>query len=254
MTTIDMRPFGDGVVLLELDKPPANAIDEHLLADLARVLAEVRDDAAVRAVVLGGAGAFFCAGFDFAAPRRDDEVALDLYKLYRDCHLALLTLSKPTIAMINGHAIAGGFVLALACDHRIAAAGDYRIGMNEIAVGASFPRAAMEIVRLRLSHAQAAELVLGAGLLPASAAVTSGLASEIVAREALEPHVRELAQRLAGMARDAYVHTKLGLVAEAASRIEAETDDEALATMAVWICDESRAARRRQRERLKVRA
>src|SRR6185369_1700165 len=157
------------------------------------------------------------------------------------------------IAWINGHAIAGGFVIALACDHRIAAGGDYRIGMNEVAVGASFPRTAMEIVRLRLTHAQASELVLGAQLFPSSKAVALGLAHEIVARESIETHVRALAGRLAAFPCDAYARTKQALVADAERRILAETDSEAVATMSVWISDESRAARRRQREKLNVR-
>lgn len=254
MTTVRSSEFGDGAVLLTLDRPPANAIDEHLLEDLHRALVAIRHDSAVRAVVLTGAGGFFSAGFDFAAPRRDDEVALDLYELYRDCHLQLFTLPKPTIAMIGGHCIAGGFVLALACDHRIAVAGDYRIGMNEVAVGASFPCAAMEIVRSRLTQAQASELILGARLLPGSAAITAGLASEIVPRGDIEAHVRSLASRLGGLARDSYAHSKAALISDAVARIEAESDEEALATMAVWISDESRAARRRQRERLNVRS
>lgn len=254
MTTVRSSPFGDGVVLLTLDKPPANAIDEKLLTDLRRALAAVRDDDATRAVVLTGAGSFFSAGFDFAAPRRDDEIALDLYKLYRDCHLELFALPKPTIAMIGGHCIAGGFVIALACDHRIAVAGDYRIGMNEVAVGASFPCAAMEIVRARLTQAQAGDLILGAKLLPASAAITCGLAGEIVEPAELEARARTLAGDLSRLARDSYAHSKAALISEATARIAAETDEQAVATMTVWISEESRAARRRQRERLNVRS
>ncbi|HXC53596.1 MAG TPA: enoyl-CoA hydratase/isomerase family protein [Candidatus Limnocylindrales bacterium] len=253
MSTIRTIPLVDDAVLLTLARPPANAIDEHLLIDLHATLVSLRTDDSVRAVVITGSGAFFSAGFDFSAPRRDDEIALDLYRRYRDCHLALLTMPKPTIAWINGHAIAGGFVIALACDHRIAAGGDYRIGMNEVAVGASFPRTAMEIVRLRLTHAQASELVLGAQLFPSSKAVALGLAHEIVARESIETHVRALAGRLAAFPCDAYARTKQALVADAERRILAETDSEAVATMSVWISDESRAARRRQREKLNVR-
>jgi enoyl-CoA hydratase/carnithine racemase len=254
MTTIRRTDLDNHVVELTLDKPPANAIDEHLLADLDRELRLIESDDHVRAVVLTGAGAFFSAGFDFAAPRRDDEVALDLYRLYRDCHAALLTMPKPTVAFINGHAIAGGFVLALACDYRIAVHGDYRIGMNEVAVGASFPRAAVEIVRLRLTDAQATALVLGAQLLPSSSAIECGLAHETVSQTDAGAHVRAVASRLAGYGRDSYAHTKRALIESAAARIAAETDEEALATMSVWISDESRAARKRQRERLRVKS
>jgi enoyl-CoA hydratase len=254
MAIIRTVPLAGDAVLLTIAKPPANAIDEHLLVDLLAMLVSLRNDDSVRAVVVTGSGAFFSAGFDFAAPRREDEVALDLYRRYRDCHLALLTMPKPTIAWINGHAVAGGFVLALACDHRIATGGNYSIGMNEVAVGASFPRAAMEIVRLRLTHAQATELVLGAQLYPSSSAVAVGLAHEIVRGDAIEKRVCDLAARLAAFPRDSYAHSKLAMVAEAEKQILAETDSEAVAAMTVWISDESRAARRRQREKLNVRS
>jgi len=252
MGTIRTSPFVDDTVLLTLAKPPANAIDEHLLMDLHATLVSLNADNSVRGVVVTGSAGFFCAGFDFAAPRRDDDVALELYRHYRACNLELLMMPKPTIAWINGHAIAGGFVLALACDLRIAVAGDYRIGMNEIAVGASFPRTAMEIVRLRLTDAQASELVLGADLIPANRAIHCGLAHEYVMRDAAESRVREIARRVSSYPSGAYMHSKNALIADAVDRIRAETDAEAIATMAVWISDESRAARRRQRDRLNV--
>jgi enoyl-CoA hydratase/carnithine racemase len=95
--------------------------------------------------------------------------------LFRDAHVRLLTLPKPTIALMNGHAIAGGFVLVLACDYRLGLDGDYRIGLNEVAIGAAYPKVALEIVRLRLSHQRAAELLLGAALYPASQAIRLGV-------------------------------------------------------------------------------
>lgn len=241
-----------GVRVLILDRPPANAIDETLLNGLSLALDAARADAAVRAVVLTGAGAFFSGGFDFSAPRRDDVVAHDLYERYRDAHLKLLTLPKPTIAMVNGHAIAGGLVLVLACDFRWGAAGEYRIGFNEVAVGASFPRAAFEIVRLRLPHARVNELICGAALYPASQAPRLGVIDELLPPDALLPAVLRRAAHLGGFPREAYAHAKAALVAEAAARIAAETPDEALATMSVWITPESRSARGRQRQRLGV--
>jgi enoyl-CoA hydratase len=239
-----------GVRVLTLDRPPANAIDETLMSDLSAAVEAARSDADVRAVVLTGAGPFFSGGFDFAAPRREDAVALDLYERYRDAHLKLLTLSKPTIAMVNGHAIAGGFVLALVCDYRVGVDSDYRVGLNEVAVGASFPRAAFEIVRLRLPHVRASELILGAALYPASEAVRLGLVEELLPREGFVATVLQRAARLAAFPREAYAHGKAALVAEAAARIAAETPEEAIATMSVWLTAESRAARARQRRAL----
>jgi len=239
-----------GVRLLTLDRPPANALDERLLADLAAALAAAAADAAVRAVVLTGAGAFFSGGFDLSAPRRDETAARRLRALYRDAHLRLFTLPKPTVAMVAGHAIAGGLVLVLACDYRLGLDADYRIGLNEVAIGASYPKVAFEIVRLRLTHARAGELLLGAALYPATEAVRLGVVDELLPADRLETTVLRRAARLGAFPREAYAHTKAALVAEAVARVEAETEEEAARAGAVWTAPESRAARAAQRAKL----
>ncbi len=239
-----------GVCVLRLDRPPANAIDETLLADLAAALDTARADDAVRAVVLTGTGRFFSAGFDFAAPRRDAAAEQRISALYREAHVKLLTLPKPTIAMMNGHAVAGGLVMVLACDCRFGIDGVYRVGLTEVAVGAAFPRAAFEIVRLRLPQARATELLLGAVLYPASAAVRLGIIDELVPPNVFETTVLRHATRLAGMPREAYAHAKALLVADAAAHVASESAEDAQQMLAVWSAPESRAARARQREKL----
>lgn len=252
IVTVGTENRNGGVRVVTLNRPPANAIDETLLADLGEAIDAARADDSVRAVVLTGSGAFFSGGFDFAAPRRDDAVAYDLYARYRDTHLKLFTLPKPTIAMVNGHAIAGGLVLVLACDYRLGVEGEYRVGLNEVAVGASFPRVAFEIVRLRLPHARVSELILGAALYPASQALRLGVVDELLPAEKFEDTVIRRAARLGAFPREAYAHAKAALLGDAVARIEAETPEDALATMSVWITPESRAARAKQRERLGV--
>lgn len=251
MRTVQVQNHPGGVRVLTLHRPPANAIDEALLTDLAAAVEAARVDDEVRAVVLTGAGAFFSGGFDFGVPRRDDAVAIELYTAYRETHRALLTLPKPTVAMVNGHAIAGGLVLVLACDYRLAVFGQYRVGLNEVAVGASFPRTAFEIVRLRLAHARTGELILGAALYPASEAIRLGVVEEILPADGFVSTVLQRAARLGGFPREAYAHGKAALIADAVARIDAETAAEALQTMAVWLTPESRAARARQRQRLR---
>jgi enoyl-CoA hydratase len=250
MSTVRRDLRAGGVCLLTLDKPSANAIDEELIDNLGAALERAAADDAVRAIVLSGAGAFFSAGFDFAAPRRDDAAALDFYRRYRAAHVKLLSLPKPTVAMVNGHAIAGGLVLVLACDYRLGVEGDYRIGLNEVAVGASFPRAAFEIVRLRLTHARAGELILGATLYRANQALRLGVVDELFPPAAFADTVLQRAARLAQFPREAYAHAKAALIADTVARIEAETDADALRTMSVWTTPESRAARARQRAKL----
>jgi enoyl-CoA hydratase/carnithine racemase len=250
MKTVREEDREGGVRWLVLDRPPANAIDESLLSDLYTAVERAREDDAVRAVVLTGAGAFFSGGFDLSAPRRETEVIAVMNDSYRAAHRALLALPKPTVARVAGHAIAGGLVLALACDYRLGIQGDWKLGLNEVAIGASYPKAAIEIVKLRLTHAQAGELTLGAGIHPTSHAVRLGVVEELLPAEEFDATIARRAARLAAFPREAYAHTKAALVAEALARIDAHTREQQLADAAVWMTDESRAARRSQRQKL----
>jgi enoyl-CoA hydratase len=253
MSTIRTSDHDGGVRVLTLDRPPANAIDETLLTDLRGALAAAAADDAVRAIVLTGAGAFFSGGFDLGAPRRDAAQTARINALYRDAHAELLGFPKPTVAMLNGHATAGGLILVLACDYRLGVEGDYRVGLNEVAIGASFPLVAYEIVALRLAHARAAELLLGASLYPAGQALRLGIVDEVFPADRFTDTVLRRAARMGAFPRDAYAHTKARLVADALARVHAETDADAERAAAVWSSDESRAARRRQREKLGIR-
>ena len=105
---------------------------------------------------------------------------------------------------------------------------------------------------MRLPHARVSELILGAGLYPSSHALRLGIVDELFPAEKFEDTVLRRAARLGAFPREAYAHAKAALVAEAVARIEAETPEEALQTMSVWITPESRAARAKQREKLGV--
>jgi enoyl-CoA hydratase len=169
MHTVRAEDREGGVRLLILDRPPANAITPQLLNDLTDALDAAGEDDGVRAIVLTGEGRFFSAGLDlrggidFAAAITPGGAA-DPFADLRDCLLTFLRFPKSTVAMLNGHAIAGGLILILACDYRLGLDAEYRVGLNEVEIGASFPRAAFEIVRLRLTHPQPSELLLGAAI------------------------------------------------------------------------------------------
>lgn len=240
-----------GVRVLTLDRPPANAIDESLLLGLDGALRSAEDDDGVRAVVLTGAGRFFSGGFDLGAPPRGEESERTVVTLYRDAHRRLLGLPKPTVALVNGHAIAGGAVLALACDVRIAVDGDWKVGLNEVAIGASFPTAAMEIVRARLTAAATAELLLGAELHGPDVALRLGIVERLVSPVTSMAEALAVAARLGSFPREVFAHTKQALVADALARIDATTIDGELAVSALWRAPESRAARAAQRSRLR---
>jgi enoyl-CoA hydratase/carnithine racemase len=221
------------------------------MQDLAGAMAAARDDSSVRAVVLTGDGPFFSGGFDLHGEGNMGADPVAVWRLFRESLMSLFTFPKPTVAMMGGHAIAGGLVLVLACDYRLGLDGDYRIGLNEVAIGASFPRAAFEITRLRLTHQQASELILGASIYPASQALRLGVVDELFPADKFESTVMRRAARLGAYPREAYAYMKAEMIAEAVARVEAETVDETAEMAAIWVTPESMAARDAQRRKLK---
>ncbi|MEY2568749.1 MAG: enoyl-CoA hydratase [Actinomycetota bacterium] len=244
MTAVRTDDHPGGVRVLTMDRPPANAINDELLVELDAALAEAKYDDAVRAVVLTGEGRFFSAGFDLKAERRDGDAVTSAAERYKAANRRLFGFPKPTVAAINGHCVAGGFVLAMACDHRLAADAGSTIGVNEVAIGAAWPIAAMEIMRARLPDRLLAELMLGARLYPAAEAVRLGLADRIVPPAELESDALELAADVGRHPAEVYANTKARLIGAALARIDGATLEDDLAISTLWSTDSSRAARR----------
>jgi enoyl-CoA hydratase len=245
MPTVRTDDRDGGVRILTMDRPPANAINGELLEDLDRALAEAEADDEVRAVVLTGAGRFFSGGFDLKAPRQMGDEVAQMAVQFKAAPRRLLGFPKPTIAMIGGHCIAGGYVFAMACDHRLAAEGSYTIGVNEVAIGAAYPVVAMEIMRVRLPDVLLSELMLRAGLYPGSEAVRLQLADRFVPAERLEAEALALAATVGSYPGEVYADTKRRLVGEALARIDAATLEDDLEISALWATESSRAARHR---------
>lgn len=195
------REVRDAVAVLTLDRPERrNALSRALRTDLTAALAWAESDAAVRAVVLTGAGKAFCAGLDLAElegtlaydeakHRRDSEELAELY-------LRLLTLAKPVIAAVNGPAVGAGCDLALMCDIRIAsntaffAESFVKLGLIPGDGGAwLLPRA--------IGPARAAEMALTGDRVDAATALKWGIVSRVVEPADLLPTAREIASRIA---------------------------------------------------------
>src|SRR5207247_6588514 len=137
---------------------------------------------------------FFSAGLDLRGgigfrALSSTGAASDAFLPLRVCLLNFLRFPSPSVAIVRGHASAGGLILLLACDYRLGLEGDYRIGLNEVAIGASFPKAAFEIVGLRLTHQQASELLLGAALYPAGQAASLGVVDELLPADSIDEPV-----------------------------------------------------------------
>jgi enoyl-CoA hydratase len=135
----------------------------------------------------------------------DEQYTAAFLAALSDMFLAVFDYPAPTVAAVNGHAIAGGCVLALACDFRLMAAG--RTGLTELAVGVPFPSAAREIARYALGPA-VSRVMLGADTLEAEDAVRVGIAHDVVAQGELLDRAVALATTLAGHDAAAYAFEK----------------------------------------------
>ena len=137
---IDLK-YKDKVAVLKLDRGVTNAINLEVINELAKVLKAVKADTNVHALVLSSTNdKFFSIGFDipqlYNLSKKDFKL---FYEIFNESCMGLYTFPKPTVAAITGHAIAGGFILALCCDYRIIGKGRKLMGLNEIKLGVPVP-------------------------------------------------------------------------------------------------------------------
>ena len=231
----------DSIVLLRLARGKVSAMDAELLEALEGAFDAAADAAAI---VVTGTGSSFSAGVDlFRILDGKDEYVDRFLPLLSRAMRRVFEHPRPVVAAVNGHAIAGGCVLACACDWRVMAAGKGRIGIPELRVGVPFPAAALEIMRFVVDGAALQQLVYGGATLEPEAAKEQGLVDEVVAPEALVERALVVARQLAAVPPDAFRSTKALMRAPAVDRIEARAAAaSASAIGAAWRSAEGHAA------------
>ncbi len=208
MGHIDRRREG-AVEVLTLNRPPANAIDLGLMEEIGDTFAAVAADDSVRAIVLTGAGRAFSAGLDLkAVPQYGPAEQHRLLNALNRSIILAYDCPVPVIGAINGHAIAGGLVLALCCDWRIVTDAPLQAGLTEVRVGIPYPVAAIEVARGEMPPQIARHLVLFGENLSASEALAAGLFDEQVPAERLLNHAVEKAAACATLPQPAFRQIK----------------------------------------------
>jgi enoyl-CoA hydratase/carnithine racemase len=225
------------MLTITIDGPGKNALGAAVMEALLDALARAGDEP----VLLVGAGDAFSAGLNLKEVVELDRPAMTRFIDTLERLVAALYLHPgPTVACVNGHAIAGGCVLALCCDHRVATIdARARIGLNEVAIGVQYPPALFHMVRQRLPAAAFEEVVLGARLHDPDAAVRLGLVDEV----ASDPHALATA-RLGALAvhpRGAYAAAKLAHRAPALALSDADRRRLADEIVPSWAAAETKA-------------
>jgi len=230
-----------GIAVLTLRHGKANAIDIEFCEALAARFNDLRG-ADTKAVVLTGQGSIFSAGVDLI---RVSEGGADyvrkflpaLHKLYD----AVFHFPKPVVAAVNGHAIAGGAVLACCADRRIMARESGRIGVTELLVGVPFPVLAFEIVRFAVPARYLSEFTLSGATYATDAALDRGWIDEIAEPSDLMEDAIAIAQELALLSPAAFAQTKMQIrqaVGESLAQSGAATDK---AVTEIWTTPETLA-------------
>jgi enoyl-CoA hydratase len=222
----------DGITVLSADRPPANAMDVGLLEELVGAIGQLAKEPPP-AVVLAGRPGFFSAGLDLkAVPRYGPAEQRRLVDGINQMAIGVYGLPCPVVCAITGHAIAGGFVLAVCGDHRVAST-EGKYGLTEVKVGVPYPQGAIGVVRAELSASAARVLVLGNRLVDAAECVRLGAFDEAIAPDAVVDRALEVAQELAALPAEIYARTKAELRAATLADLRAAAQADPL--LARWV-------------------
>jgi enoyl-CoA hydratase len=188
----------DRVALITVDDGKANAIGHPIAAGIHDALEQAKAEAG--AVVLAGRPGRFSAGFDLSVMTSSPEAARNLLKAGADIAIEIHEFPMPVVIASTGHALAMGAILLMSADVRIGAEGNYKIGLNEVAIGMPVPKFAVELARTSLSNAAFTAAVNLATVYDPAGAVSAGYLDQVVADDAVLStalaHASELAERL----------------------------------------------------------
>jgi Delta3-Delta2-enoyl-CoA isomerase len=195
---------------VRLERGKVNAIDDRVVEEFTACLGELASDPRVRGTILTGTGSFFSFGFDIPHFLGYSREAFTEYlgrftALYRE----LFSHPKPIVAALNGHAVAGGCMLAIACDTRIMAGAKAKIGLNEIAFGSSVFAGSVGMLRFCVGERRAQEILYAGSLYSADEALALGLVDAIATDAGLQDEARRAARQLAAKDPDAFRSIKL---------------------------------------------
>jgi Delta3-Delta2-enoyl-CoA isomerase len=196
------------VRVLQLYRPPVNALAPDLMNELREAVEEAAEES-LGGLVLSGMPGMFSAGLDVPHLLTLDRV--QMADVWRDFYALLRTLAAspiPVAAAITGHSPAGGAVLALFCDWRIAAEGKFKIGLNEVAVGLTLPPVILSALQRLVGFRQAERLAVGGLLLSPEEALANGLVDHLCPVDQVTGRAVAWVQSLLDLPRDAMATTR----------------------------------------------
>lgn len=212
------------VARIDLDDGKVNALAHPLMEAFSEALDRAEREA--RAVVIAGRPGRFSAGFDLRGMMAGPESAVALLRRGKEIFVRLYAFPRPVVMAVTGHAMAGGALLTLTADRRLGARGDFKIGLNEVAIQMTLPRLGVELARQRLDPRRLTEAVMFARIYSPDEATSVGYLDRVVEPEALIDEAMDEARALAQLPGVAFAGTKQRVREYTLARIEQifETD------------------------------
>lgn len=215
------------VATLTLSRGKVNALNGAVVDELRVALEALEGEPGVRAIILTGSGKFFSFGFDIPEFLSFGREQFAVYlTAFTDLYTYLFLYPKPVVAAVNGHAVAGGCMLALACDHRVMVAGGAKMSLNEIGFGSSVFAGSTEMLRFWVGGASATAVLYSGAMYSAVEAERLGLVHEVADADGLTAAAGKAASGLAAKHPPAFAGIKSLLrkpIAEEMRRREAES-------------------------------
>ena len=246
-----------GVAVVTMNSNKINAQDDGFFQDLHEALDRVEANHPRLSMVLTARGATFSAGLDFRqiVPLflSDDQDEISAWwQRYRATNMRLFRLARPTVAAVNGHAIAGGFITAATCDFRVGVS-EARYGLNEVRVGIPMPLEYLEIVRYTTGSAATNILALGGDLYDGEYMHKIGFLNDLTNQAHLVERAVSLLSWMSVDTFDAYVASKAATHAPVEHAIKQLASETAQLSGQALLTSSSAAARSSHRERLRSR-
>ena len=229
----------DDIIELRLVRPPVNALHHPLVQELKAAI-EAAPQQGAKALVISGMSGMFSAGLDVAFLLQQDQVGMQ--RFWRDFFGMLRSVATspfPTVAAMTGHSPAGGAVISIFCDYRIAAQGKFKIGLNEVQVGLPVPRVILGgLVRI-VGQRQAERLAVRGMLVSPDEALAVGLVDEVLPPEEVVPKAVAWCRDVLKLPQAALHTTRNSLRADYAALFDSLSSTTETEMTAVWFSEET---------------
>ena len=216
----------DTIAVITMDDGKANALGTDMIPALDAALDRAQAEEGVRAVVLAGRAGRFSAGFHLKEIAQGRAVAEPLVRAGAALFMRIYGLPLPVVAACTGHALAGGALLLLCSDARVGATGEFKLGLNEVAIGIELPVLVQRLAADRLDNRRLVEAAMLGTVYDPVSARDVGYLDELKDPDEVLARAVARARELTRLPRRAFIHSKAHMRAASIEHINDALDDD----------------------------